>query len=138
MSRSKVETFSLYSLLSITTTDLPLSAGRIVMVSSFLKILSAFSSSFDMLVLKGVLHVLNMLVTPTRTVSLAVWLRLQIPVSIDDNIFETGTFFGVMAKLKPFMRAAISTGLNVHSEMLLTHLSLFAKLLELALLFPFN
>ena len=77
MSTSKVETFSLYSLLSITITDLPLSAGRIVMVSSFLKFLSAFSSSFDMLALKGVLHVLNILVTPTRTVSLAVWLRLD-------------------------------------------------------------
>ena len=49
-----------------------------------------------MLTVAGTLQVLRMFTTETRIVSFAVWLRLKIPFSTEDDIFATGIFFGVI------------------------------------------
>ena len=46
------------------------------------------------------------------------------PFSTEDKIFATGIFFGAMEKLKPLLRAVISTGLKVRCDTLTTHFSL--------------
>lgn len=67
---------------------------------------------FVMLTVAGNLQVFKALATETRIVSLADWLRLRIPVSMEESSFETGTFFGVVEKFIPFLRAIISTGVK--------------------------
>ena len=82
--------------------DLPLSAGRIFPVSSFLRFCSTFSCSFVILTVAGTLEFLTIFATETRIVSFADWLRLKVPFWTEDKIFATGIFFGVMEKLRPF------------------------------------
>ena len=126
MSFNKTATFSLYSSLSITTMDLPLSAGRTFTDSSFRKLSSAVSCAFGMLIDAETLQFLRMFAIETRIVSFAEWLRLKMPFSTEDKIFATGIFFGAMEKLKPFSRAVISTGLKVRCATLTTHFSFFS------------
>ena len=116
-------TFSLYSSLSITTTDLSSSAGRIFKVSSLLKFCSAFFCSIVILTVAGYLQILRMFATETRIVSLAVWLRLKMPFSTEDNIFATGIYFEAIEKLKRFSTAEISTGFQVSCDTSTTHFS---------------
>ena len=82
---NKTASFSLYSSLSITTMDLPLSAERIFTVSSFLRFCSAFSCSFVILTVAGTLQFTRMFATETRIVSFANWLRLKMPFSTEDK-----------------------------------------------------
>ena len=72
----------------------------------------------------GTLQFLRMFAIETRLVSFANWLRLKIPFSTKDKIFATGIFFGAMEKLKPFLRAVISTRPKVRCDTLTTHFSL--------------
>ena len=43
---------------------------------------------------------------------------------MEDSIFETGTFLGVIEKFSPSLRAVVSTGVKTRLDMLTTHFSL--------------
>ena len=66
MSFNKTATFSLYSSLSVTTMDLPLSAGRTFTDSSFRKLSSAVFCAFGILIDAGTLQFLRMFAIETR------------------------------------------------------------------------
>jgi len=120
----KLATFSLYSSLSITTMDLPLSAGRTFTDSSSCRLSSAVSCAFVMLTDVGTLQFLRMFAIEAHLMSFGDWLRLKIPFSTKDKIFATGIFFQAVEKLKPFSRAVISTRPKVPCDTLTTHFSL--------------
>ena len=42
---------------------------------------------------------------------------------MEDSIFETGTFLGVIEKFSPFLRAVVSTGVKTRLDMLTTYFS---------------
>ena len=55
-----------------------------------------------MLTVAGTSQLLRMFARGMRIESFADWLRLKMPFSTEDKIFETGIFFETIEKLKPF------------------------------------
>ena len=92
----------------IITTDLPSSAGTMVMDGSFLRFVIAMSFSLEMLrVLSGVLF-FKMFTTDACIVALELSGSLKIPVSMFAMILEVGMDLRVVAKFNPFCSVMVS------------------------------
>ena len=90
----------------------PLSAGRIMMEVSSLRLFSAFRISFVMLDFGGSAF-WSMLFTFLRTVSACSALSGLIADSTVAMISVAGMLVGVMAKFNPFLRSVVSASLSV-------------------------
>ena len=114
--------FSLYSFLSITTKQLPLSAFITTRVLSFFKPSSALRSAAVVFLCLGGLERRRMFAAEVRMASLDSSGKSLIAASISATMFLWGIRDGVRANLGPFSRIARSSVDKGLLERLMTHL----------------